>query len=136
MTEATALSALLVAEHQVVWAYGAVGARLDETQRVAARAAYDAHRRLRAQLVTRLEARGLPTPGAETAYALRSRGIAELVRLEDGLAVLWRDLVASTDDRDLRTLAVRGLSDCAVRATRWRQATRVSPVTQALPGTL
>ena len=56
------------------------------------------------------------------------------VRLEEGLAVRWRDLVGGTDDTGLRTVGVAGLTEVAVRAAQWRGALGVVPPTVALPG--
>ncbi|MCU1603433.1 MAG: uncharacterized protein JWO22_4142 [Frankiales bacterium] len=130
------LTELLAAEHAAVYGYGVLGAHLDDRRRVAALSAYDAHRVLRDSLLARLSARSLPTPAPALAYASPAGTPAQqAIALEDGLCVLWRDLVASTDSTDLRGLAVRALSDAAVRAVRWRQSTRQHPVTVPLPGT-
>ena len=139
MTQETdALEKLLVTEHQAVWAYGVIGARLDDARRPRALAAYDAHRLLRDELLTLLRARSLPTPGPALAYDLTvtdpRSAVQQAIRVEDALCVRWRDLVASTDAADLRRLAVRGLSEAAVRAVRWRQSGGVAPVTVPFPG--
>jgi hypothetical protein len=142
VTPATVLGELLAAEHAAVYAYGVLGAHLDPATRNAAQAAYDAHRQSRNALRSLLVARGLPTPGPAAAYDVgardRSTAVGLAVTLETGLQVLWRDLVATTDptagDLPLRRLAVRGLGDCAVRATRWRVAAAATPTTVAFPG--
>ncbi len=136
MSEASALTALLAAEHAAVYGYGVLGAHLNDARRVAALSAYDTHRQLRDRLIARLAARSLPTPAPALAYALPAGSPAQqAIALEDGLCVLWRDLVASTDSADLRGLAVRALADAAVRAVRWRQVAGQHPVTVPLPGT-
>ena len=139
MTEASALAELLSAEHQAIWAYGVIGAHLDEERRTTALAAYDAHRLLRDSLLARMRSRGLPTPGPALAYEMTvttpGSAVQQAILLEDGLTARWHDLVASTENRDLRALAVRALSDAAVRATRWRISARVRPATVPLPGT-
>jgi len=56
------------------------------------------------------------------------------VRLEEGMALRWSDLVGGTDDRDLRALGVAGLTEAAVQAARWRRALGDRPGTVALPG--
>lgn len=137
--EGVVVGELLAAEHAAVWGYGVIGAHLDVHRRVAAVAAYDAHRLLRDSLLVRLRARGLATPGPLTAYQLTvttpRSAVQQAISLEDGVCVLWRDLVASTDSSDLRGLAVRALSNAAVRAVHWRQTIGVRPVTVPLPGT-
>jgi hypothetical protein len=129
---------LLAAEHAAVYAYGVLGARLDDRTRTSALAAYDAHRSRRDALVSRLRARRLPTPGPAPSYDVavpdRAAALALAVRVETELGVRWRDLVAATDDPALRQLGVQGLQDSAVRAAQWRQTAGITPVTQALPG--
>lgn len=138
MTEAEALTALLQAEHAVVYAYGVLGARLDDATRTTALAAYDAHRGLRDRLSAVLRARRLPVPGPSTSYAVtvagRPQALSLAARIETDLAVSWRDLIGVTDDLALRGLAVSALQDCAVRATRWRVLAGARPLTIALPG--
>ena len=138
MTESSTLSALLAAEHAAVYAYGVLGAHLDEATRKTALAAFDAHRFRRDDLIARLRARGLPTPGPAASYDVvvthRAQALALAVRVETELGVLWRDLVGATDKRVLRRVAVLALQDSAVRATVWRHAAGLTPSTQALPG--
>lgn len=133
------LTALLEAEHAVVYGYGVLGARLDEDTRRLALLAYDSHRARRDQLAARLRERGgdpePPPPAYDVAVATTADALALAVRLEEGLAQRWRDLVAGTDERPLRQLAVAGLTECAVRAAQWRRRAGVSPATVALPGT-
>jgi len=133
------LATLLRAAHATVYGYGVLGARLDEASRRAALAAVDGHRARRDQLVTRLRQRGAPVPVSEPAYDISVPGpveaLALAVRLEEGMAVRWRDLVAGTDDPALRALATAGLTETAVRAARWRLRAGVRPATVALPGT-
>jgi hypothetical protein len=141
-TAGDVLVSLVAAEHAAVYAYGVLGPRLDDAARTLALAAYDGHRQTRDSLLARLKSRGLTAPGASPAYVVpattRAAALAVAVRLEEQLAVLWRDLVASTDlaaaDLELRRLALRNLSDCAVRATRWRLAAGTRPATVPLPG--
>ncbi|MFN2536642.1 MAG: ferritin-like domain-containing protein [Mycobacteriales bacterium] len=135
MNEAEVLGELLAAEHAATYAYGVIGAHLDEHRRVMVLAGYDAHRLLRDRLLARLRARDLATPGPALAYALPAGSpVQQAISLETDLCVLWRDLVAATYDADLRALAVRALADTAVRATRWRQAAGLHPVTVPWPG--
>lgn len=138
MSADTVLSGLLAAEHAAVYAYGLLGARLDETTRRAALTAFDAHRSRRDDLLTRLRERGLPAVGAEPSYdaAVRDhdQALALAVRVETELGVRWRDLVAVTDDAGLRRLGIQGLNDSAVRGAQWRKTAGTAPATVALPG--
>ncbi len=137
MSETTLLTALLAAEHAAVYGYGVLGAQLDEPNRMLAQQAFDAHRVRRDQLAARL---GTTAPGPLAAYdvVVSSRAgalaLALAIRLEQGLAVRWRDLVGGTTDRQLRVLAVGGLQESAVRAAVWRRTAGTRPATVALPG--
>lgn len=133
------LAALLEAEHATVYGYGVLGARLDEPTRRLALLAYDSHRARRDQLAARLRDRGAdpepPPPAYDVAVTGPVEALALAVRLEEGVAQRWRDLVAGTDERPLRELAIAGLQECAVRAAQWRRRAGTTPVTVALPGT-
>ena len=139
MTAADRLRTLVEAEHAAVYGYGVLGARLDDAGRRAAVAAYDSHRARRDQVVGALQALGGTAPAPLAAYDVtvddRAQALALAVRLEEGLSLRWRDLVADTDDPVLRRLAVAGLQETAVRATQWRRLTGATPWTVALPGT-
>ena len=138
MTEQLALTEALVTEHAAVYAYGVLGARLDDVTRKAALAAYDTHRARRDALAAQLRGRGLPDPPPAAAYDLsvadQPAALALAVRVETEVGVRWRDLVTSTDEQALRRLAVQALQDSAVRAAQWRRVARVAPRTVPLPG--
>lgn len=135
VSETALLAAVLDAEHAAVYAYGVLGARLDNRTRLLAQQAFDAHRVRRDELAARL---GSTAPGPAAAYdvAVSSRAAALdlAVRLEQGLSVRWRDLVGGTTDPGLRVLAVGALQETAVRATVWRRTAGTRPGTVALPG--
>lgn len=133
------LTELLEATYAAVYGYGVLGSRLADEPQALARLAHDSHRVRRDQLAARLTERGgdpePPAPAYDVSVASADEALALAVRLEEGLAVRWRDLVGGTDDRQLRELAVAGLQETAVRAAQWRQAAGVRPATVALPGT-
>jgi hypothetical protein len=139
VTEVDLLAELLEAEHAAVYGYGVLGARLDEATRRNALAAFDVHRARRDALVAQLRARGAEAePGLaayDVAVADATAALALAVRLEEGMALRWRDLVGGTDDVELRRLALSGLQETAVRAATWRRLAGTGPVTVALPGT-
>lgn len=138
--EVELLAELLEATHAAVYGYAALGARLDEPLRRAALHALDEHRSRRDVLAALLRARGLTPPVAAAAYVVDVRtpaaALVLAVRLEEGLSVRWRDLVAGTDDEALRRLGLAGLRETAVRAAGWRDAAGSGTVTVAFPGSL
>jgi hypothetical protein len=135
-----ALGRALAAEHAAVYAYGVLGARLTGRARSDAVAAEAAHRARRDALLLLLARSGatpspaapayvLPFPVTDVASALR---LAVLV--EERTAAAWRAAVPATGHTD-RTIAVAALTDCAVRAARWRLLARPgTPATVPFPG--
>jgi hypothetical protein len=120
------LTDLLRDEHAAVYGYGVLGARLSTAARRRALAAHDAHRAARDLLRARLLATGADAPTTLPSYDVHvgtpAEAAALAVRLEEGLAVRWRDLVAASEDAAVRRLALQQLQDCAVRAAQWRGA--------------
>ena len=139
MSAADRLLSLVEAEHAAVYAYGVLGARLDDTRRRAALLAYDSHRSRRDQVAAALRAAGGTPPAPLAAYDATVTNAAEAlvlaVHIEEGLALRWRDLVGDANDVALRQLGVSGLQEFAVRATQWRRLAGITPVTVAFPGT-
>ncbi len=139
MSELDLLAELLEAAYAAVYGYGVLGARLDDATRRTALAAHDVHRARRDALAAQLRARGAdPLPGRaayDVAVDDAAGALALAVRLEEGMALRWRDLVGGTSDVELRRLGVSGLQEAAVRAATWRQLAGAGPVTVALPGT-
>ncbi|MDP9183125.1 MAG: ferritin-like domain-containing protein [Actinomycetota bacterium] len=133
----TVIADLLRDEHAAVYAYGVLGARLSDADRRLARTAFDAHRAVRDSLRARVLAAGQDPPGPAAAYDVTVAGpaaaLALAVRVEEQLAVRWRDLVALSAAADVRQLAVRELQAAAVRAALWRRASGTVP-TVAFPG--
>jgi hypothetical protein len=134
------LQAALAAEHAAIFGYGALGPYLTGPARTAATDAEAAHRARRdaaAGLV--LAAKAQPVT-AERAYALpfpvtgRPDALKLAVQLEERTAAAWRATVPELADAQ-RGAAVAALTDCAVRAARWRQlATPNGPATVPFPG--
>jgi hypothetical protein len=139
MNRAAPLAEALAAEHAAIFAYGAIGVRLDEDETEAAREAEAVHRQRRDALVVLLDQRGVMPPVAAAAYAMpfpvtdaaRARELAVLV--EERVGVVWRTALAAVtlDDRDL---VLAALIDTAVRATRWRMMAGMEPPTVPFPG--
>lgn len=136
-----ALQSVLRAEHAAVYGYGALGAHLGLAEQPVATEADQAHRARRDTVAGLLVARSegpepalpayaVPTPLATPADARR---IA--VGIEERTAAAWRAAVPELADAD-RRVAIAALSDCAVRAARWRRVLAPKgPSTVAFPGT-
>ncbi len=137
--DGTRLVAALEAEHAAIFAYGPIGVRLSGDRATAARAAETAHRDRRDQLVLLLSTRGTSAPERAAAYALpfpvtdATSALRLAVQVEERTAAVWRATLAVLDG-DQRRIALAGLTDCAVRATRWRRLAGVAPATVAFPG--
>lgn len=137
MTEA--LAPALTAEHAAIFAYGPIGVRLSGAAADEARAAEAAHRARRDALVLLLTAGGGVAPPAAAAYELpfpvtdaaAARRLA--VEIEERTGAVWRAALATTTGEE-RGRALAGLTDCAVRATRWRRSAGITPVTVPFPG--
>lgn len=140
-TPAEAMSSVLVAEHAAVFGYGLVGARLDNNTIALATQAELAHRARRDKLITRLNELGIQPPVAEPAYSLpdpvtdQASALKLAIGIEERTAAGWRATLLSTTGGD-RRLAAEALTDCAVRATRLREAAGITPATVPFPGRL
>jgi len=137
LTVRSVLTDLLRDEHAAVYAYGVLGARLEDGLRTRARSGHDAHRAARDAVRRRLLQLGAEADGPEAAYDVRTdnrtQALALAVRVEEHLSVRWRDLVSTTSDPGLRRFGVQGLQDAAVRAALWRQVSG-GPLTEPFPG--
>lgn len=124
-TTTRALQAVLAGEHAVVYGYGVVGAQLSGAARERAAAAYDGHRSRRDGLEQLIMDRGVTPVAAAVSYELPHPvqsphdAVVLATLLEERMAALWADAVVGLSVR-LRDLAVRGLSQSAVQAARWR----------------
>jgi hypothetical protein len=131
----TDLADALAAEHAAIFAYGVIGAHLED-HRSTAREAEQAHRTRRDELVLLL---GDLAPAAEPSYQLPfpvenpdDAGRLAIV-VEERVAATWRALLAESGAGD-RERALDALTDAAVRATRWRVVARLEPAAIPFPG--
>lgn len=140
MNELTRLADALAAEHAAIFAYGVIGVQLaDGAGAGAVRAAEEAHRSRRDALVLALTQQDAPLPAAEPGYQLpfevfdpgAARRLAVLV--EERVGAVWRAALAELTGAG-RQSALDALVDTALRATRWRAAAGVEPVTVPFPG--
>lgn len=130
----------LGAEHAALWVYGLVSAYLPGDFDRAVDEGLDAHRARRDAIELLLSGAGQSPRSAEAAYVTppvtdQASAIAVLVLAETDATVAWRAVLERTDDKPLRSAALEGLTDAAVRATRWRRAGGQSPAAPPLPGT-
>ncbi len=134
-----ALADALAAEYAAVWAYGVIGVHLSDASRTAARAAEAAHRSRRDALLLQLAEGSGQVPADRAGYALpypvtdRATALRLAVEIEERTAGHWRAALPHTTGAD-RNTALAALTDCALRATRWRRTAGVTPVTVAFPG--
>ncbi|HWG99861.1 MAG TPA: DUF4439 domain-containing protein [Pilimelia sp.] len=134
-----AVAAALAGEHAAVFAYGVIGPRLGGGLASAARAAEEAHRARRDAVLVALSAAGETPAPAEPAYALpfpvtdRAAALRLAVHVEERTAALWRAALPETAGADRRR-ALDSLTDCALRAARWRRAAGRRPGTTPFPG--
>ncbi|MEU1683694.1 ferritin-like domain-containing protein [Micromonospora sp. NPDC005707] len=134
-----ALGDALAAEYAAIWAYGVIGVHLTGAARSAARSAEAAHRSRRDALVLQLSSGGGQVPADRAGYALpypvtdRASALKLAVEIEERSAGHWRAALPHTTGAD-RNRALAALTDCALRATRWRRTAGVTPVTVPFPG--
>ena len=138
----TARQAVLAAELRALYGYALVGPRLDVADQRLARACIAAHTGLRDTTQALIAASGTEPVAARADYpelypvADVATARTRAVELEQACAAAWRFLyarLAAAAGSD-RTPAQQALSDCAVRATRWRRRAGAATVTVAFPG--
>jgi hypothetical protein len=133
------LAAALAAEHAAIFAYGPIGAHLTGDAAADARSAEAAHRTRRDAVLLLLTADGATPPPAAAAYALpepvtgRAAALRVAIGVEERAAAAWRAALAATTG-DQRKQVLTAFTDCALRATRWRRAAGVQPITVPFPG--
>jgi ferritin-like protein len=133
------LAGALAAEEAAIYAYGLIGVHLSGQAVREARAAEAAHRTRRDVLVSRLaelRASAAPAPaGYDVPFPVTDRASALklAIQVEDGVAQAWRAALPVTEGADRQT-SLTGLTDAAVRATRWRRTAGVTPLTMPFPG--
>lgn len=128
-----ALGAALDGEHAAVYAYGVVGAHLDDDDRERAAAELERHRAARDRLSAFIRAAGGTPSASRPAYALpfavadatSATELADLV--ESRLAGLYVDLVAAAADGATRTEAAGLLVHTARARAVWSGTTTVFP---------
>jgi hypothetical protein len=139
VTRTAPLASALAAEHAAIYAYGPIGARLDDDLAETARRAEAAHRQRRDDLTVLLTQRGTQPPAGAAAYDLpfqvtdEESALELAVLVEERVAAVWRAALRDVTQDD-RRLALDALVDAAVRATGWRRAAGIEPATVPFPG--
>lgn len=137
---AGALQQALGTEHAAIWVCGLASAFVGGGVAPEVAAAQTTHQ-ARRDAVQRLLTDGGQTPAAaQPAYVLpqpvtgQPSALAMLAVAEADGTVAWRAVLERTDDAGLRQTALAALTDCAVRETRWRRLSGVSPASIPMPG--
>lgn len=135
-----ALQQAVAAEHAAVFTYGLVLAHAQDHRREQIQDHLAAHRDRRDQTTAVLTAAGADIPAAAAGYTVdrvvdSPQAAAELaVLVEEQTAQSWYAVIESARTPGVRTQGSAALTDCAVRAARWRVAAGIVPATTAFPG--
>ncbi|WP_332641931.1 DUF4439 domain-containing protein [Aeromicrobium sp.] len=131
MTATEALQGWLAVEHEAVWLYPVIGARLDQlTER--ARASHDAHLRTRDHLLNRLQVLDVEPVPAKLSYAVGSMRTPEQAtrlarRLEQAVAAACLTFAGETSDQDDQKYAITRLRRAAEAELTWGGRPRAFP---------
>ena len=128
--EQQALQAWLALEHEAVWLYGQVGARVRDLAG-AARSSYDAHRTQRDHLLAELHDAGATPVGPQLTYGKRLVSTAKQARaaatdLEERICAACVTIVGLAGTTG-RTRAVAGLRAAALAAVDWDASPEAFP---------
>lgn len=135
-----ALADAITAEHATIYGYGFVSAHSGPDVNQLVTESLSEHRARREAAIAMLASRSVSAPIAAIGYQLpisvtSPTDAANLaVRMEDDDAVAWRAVLEQAKTADVRTFAAKALTECAVRAARWRQVLQTWPLTKAFPG--
>ena len=126
--------ACLALEHEAIWTYGYIGARVPSVAK-RAHTSYESHRRIRDTLIAMLHDSQSIVPGPESDYALvpvrksaQAKGIAR--RVENRHEAAYLALVGSTEGTD-RQYALAMLRKAALASLDWGGEPEAFP---GLPG--
>jgi Domain of unknown function (DUF4439) len=134
----TGLDDALGGEHAAIYGYGALGVHLTGPALDLARQAEAAHRARRDALIVRLASASPPAPAALPAYALpfpvadQAAALRLATTIEERTGAIWRSALGGVAGDDRRR-ALDALTDCALRAARFRRTAGQEPGTVALP---
>jgi len=134
------LRAAVAVEHAAIWAYGLISAYSTKDADLI-RTNRNGHIYRRDAGADRILAAGgqpvQPRPAYHVPFEITDvESARKLARVaEEDSAKAWRAVIGGTDSPDLRTFALSGLSDSAVRLAMLRKLSKLAPFTQAFPGT-
>lgn len=124
MTPATVagIQNCLALEHEAVWVYGFLGARVPAVKEKA-RDSFDAHRVSRDRLIALLDAASLSQPAPLTGYSVQDvKTPAQAARvaraLEDKGAAAWLTVIGTSEGKD-RRFALGMLRRAALAGIAW-----------------
>jgi hypothetical protein len=134
----TTLADALTGEHAAIYGYGVLGAHLTGSALTQARAAEAAHRGRRDTLFVKLAAADQPAPAAAPEYTLpfavtdSGTAVTLATQIEERTGAVWRAALPGLSG-DQRGFALDALTDCALRAARWRRVAGQTSGTVPLP---
>lgn len=136
----TALANALANEHAAIYAYGVVSAHSIPDNNWLVTECLIEHRQCREECIAKLRSRSVTAPvaaaGYQAPFPVTSPADATklALRVEADSAACWRAVAEQADSGDDRGLAVRMLTESAIRAARWRVAGDITPASVAFPG--
>ncbi len=135
-----ALADAIAAEHATIYGYGFVSAHSTPDLNDLVADSLAEHRTRRDAAIAVLAARSVTAPVAAAGYQLpmtvaNVNDAATLAaRMESDDAEAWRAVIEQAKTPQDRTFGVTALTQCAVRAAKWRQVLRAWPLTVPFPG--
>ncbi len=138
--EDKALADAIAAEHATIYGYGFVSAHSMPELNDFISDALAEHRARREAAMATLSSRSVIPPVAAVGYQLpipvnNWKDAATLaLRMESDDAVAWRAVLEQAQSSQDRSFAVTALTECAVRAARWRRQLNAWPLTVPFPG--
>ncbi|MBV9516017.1 MAG: ferritin-like domain-containing protein [Mycobacteriaceae bacterium] len=130
----------VAAEHATIYGYGFVSAHsMPELNELISESLAE-HRARRDAVIALMASRSVVAPVAAVGYQLPipvknwKDAAALALRMETDDQVAWRSVLERAQSAEDRSFAVTALTQCAVRASRWRQVLLVWPLTVPFPG--
>jgi hypothetical protein len=138
--EDKALADAIAAEHATIYGYGFVSAHsMPDLNNLVSETVAE-HRARRDAVTEMLASRSVAAPATAVGYQLpipvkNWKDAATLaIRMETDDQVAWRAVLEQAQSSADRAFAVTALTQCAVRAARWRQVLTAWPLTVPFPG--